>query len=373
MTALLLVLCIVASGLLWGSAVAQEQPAGLEGLQGQYESHLTLLKRPLTELATNYEKALTALRDDLQKKADLDGLIGVKQEFERFEKTRSPNSKISKVEALARIQNVYATSHGAASAKVKEQTVAAHAAYRGRLEALVRILTTKGDLDGALKVRAALEKLGPAKEEKVTLETGLVLHFRFEADGGEVVRDESGAGNDGRLMGDAKIASGGNRGRYLALDGRGDFVECPHDDSLTLTTDGSISLWIRPERLVQTRGLVSKYTPKNSYTLRTWAKTDYRRVSFGDFEHENHTKAELRENKWTHVAVTLADGKVQLYLDGTLDSEGTRPAPLVTNTSAVHIGSDYDGRYFHGSIDDVRIYRRALTEKEVTEIFQIES
>lgn len=81
----------------------------------------------------------------------------------------------------------------------------------------------------------------------------------------------------------------------------------------------------------------------------------------------------MRENRWTHVAITLDDGNVSFYLDGKLNSEGSRDAPLSTNTSPVRIGSDYDGRYFHGAVDDVRIYNRGLSAQEVAKIFQAES
>ena len=82
---------------------------------------------------------------------------------------------------------------------------------------------------------------------------------------------------------------------------------------------------------------------------------------------------ELKENRWTHLVVTLREGNVSIYFNGKLDSEGKRPAALVTNTNAVRIGSCYDGRYFTGAVDGVRIYRRALSGEEVAELFRIES
>ncbi len=365
---------LAASLLFCGSAAAQKPASNLDELQFRYESHLSLVNRPLTDLGEKYQLALIDLQKDLQAKASLDGLITVRRELTRFAKDRSPATEVSKVEALSRLQKIYGTQYEVKRIELKDDLTDSYTAYRGQLASLMQRLTTAGNVDEAVKVRNAIKQLGTDPEGKPTLKTGLVLHWRFESEKGELIRDASGAGNHGHLIGDASNHSTGeNRGSYAVLDGSGDFIECAHSDSLTLTTDGSISLWIRPKRLQSMRGLVSKYNPNKSYTLRTWKEGSHRKIAFGDTRDSLISAAELRENRWSHVVMTLDDGMVRFFFDGKLDSEGRRSAPLTTNTNPVRIGNDYDGRYFRGAIDDVRIYKRALSSKEVAEIFKIES
>ncbi len=367
-------ICLAASLLFCGGTAAQEPASNLEELQTRYESHLSLVNRPLTDLSDKYQLALIDLQKDLQAKADLDGLIAVKQELARFKKDRSPATEISKVESLSRLQKIYGTQHDAERIELKDDLTASYTAYRRQLVGLMQRLTTAGNVGEAVKVRNAIKQLGTDPLGKPTLKTGLVLHLRFESEKGDLVRDASDAGNHGHLTGDAtNHSTGENRGSYAVLDGSGDFIECAHSDSLTLTTDGSISLWIRPKRLQSMRGLVSKYNPNKSYTLRTWKEGSHRKVAFGDTSDNFVSGAELRENRWSHLVLTLDDGMVKLYFDGKLDREGQRSAPLTTNTDPVRIGNDYDGRYFRGAIDDIRIYKRALSSEEVAEIFKIES
>jgi hypothetical protein len=74
--------------------------------------------------------------------------------------------------------------------------------------------------------------------------------------------------------------------------------------------------------------------------------------------------ATLTNNVWTHFAWTYDGSTHTLYLNGVASSNST-------NGSNVGIdGNNYlarrqAGNYFHGDIDDVRIYDRALTSAEL--------
>ena len=80
--------------------------------------------------------------------------------------------------------------------------------------------------------------------------------------------------------------------------------------------------------------------------------------------------------KWYHVAFVYdGDGatnpdRLKIYVDGeekTLSFMGTIPSLLQNSSASVKIGK-FGGtldRYFNGTIDDVRIYNRALSEAEI--------
>ena len=58
---------------------------------------------------------------------------------------------------------------------------------------------------------------------------------------------------------------------------------------------------------------------------------------------------------------------LKLYVDGKLIQEG-KAGKTPENMDARCIGSEHDGRYLGGTIDEVRIYDRVLTVAEATKI-----
>ncbi len=80
-------------------------------------------------------------------------------------------------------------------------------------------------------------------------------------------------------------------------------------------------------------------------------------------------------NSFHHVLVvyTKDDQTAKIYIDGVLDTTKTGiPSPDPDTVSDLFIGKDSidadNGYYFHGTIDEVRIYNRALEESEISEI-----
>jgi hypothetical protein len=79
---------------------------------------------------------------------------------------------------------------------------------------------------------------------------------------------------------------------------------------------------------------------------------------------------QLTSNEWQHVAV-VCDGKdIVIYLNGKEVARGTGTNPLTPNPDLnFRLSSGFaGGRFFHGALDDFRIYARALSAKEVEKI-----
>jgi hypothetical protein len=77
--------------------------------------------------------------------------------------------------------------------------------------------------------------------------------------------------------------------------------------------------------------------------------------------------APLPTNVWLHVAATYDHNAVILYLNGVpLKTNVIGAATVAHSTSSFRIGMDDNGNCpFLGSIDDVRVYNRALTAAEI--------
>jgi hypothetical protein len=59
-----------------------------------------------------------------------------------------------------------------------------------------------------------------------------------------------------------------------------------------------------------------------------------------------------------------------MYVDGQLDASKAYSAALQTNNVNVHFGwnAEYPAGEYGGMLDDVRIYKRALSQADVTQI-----
>ena len=81
------------------------------------------------------------------------------------------------------------------------------------------------------------------------------------------------------------------------------------------------------------------------------------------------------DNQWHLLTGVYDSSNVILYLDGS--SVNSTPAPGVTMSSTAYsfeIGGNTNGNtyhYFNGSIDDVRVYDRALSATEVVNLYNM--
>ncbi len=75
-------------------------------------------------------------------------------------------------------------------------------------------------------------------------------------------------------------------------------------------------------------------------------------------------------NVWRHMCATYSGATEQLFVDGT--AVASKPVTLATASGTLKIGRGIfaGADYFTGSIDDVRIYNRALTNTEIQTLLQ---
>ena len=76
----------------------------------------------------------------------------------------------------------------------------------------------------------------------------------------------------------------------------------------------------------------------------------------------------------TMYAVTADKQHMKIYIDGKFDSALEFKSVPSIDQQPLFLGYDGSGRYpkFHGIIDDIRIYDRALTEAEVKVLYEFE-
>ena len=217
-----------------------------------------------------------------------------------------------------------------------------------------------------LVLNVALTSVGKAADPD------LVGWWRFDEGSGTTATDFSGYGNDGILQGDTAWVDG-YLGKALEFDGVDDFVDIQHDETLTVDNEVTVMAWINTERYIAPngeawQGILSKSNSPRSYSFYTESS---KALHFSTAGYGGLSTPDVPLNEWVHACAMVIGGTHQYYING--ENAGTNGSGIVlpgeTDTANVVIGRSQEGvnRSFLGMIDDVRIYRRGLTQEEVQE------
>ena len=198
-----------------------------------------------------------------------------------------------------------------------------------------------------------------------------VLLYTFESGAGKAVKDLSGNGNDGELMG-PKWGEG-NPGGGLTFGGNAprDFVEIPDSDSLDLVEGLTVEMWLYLEAWSTadgtgaTKELSYKVGPQDNKKVLVRLTTDKQAWGAAVV----HGKTEMPLKKWMHVACTYdgKSGEGKIYINGVIDGEGKIGGNIVPNNDVLWLGRGA-GPFLQGQMDEVRISNIARSEQEIQEL-----
>jgi hypothetical protein len=252
-----------------------------------------------------------------------------------------------------------------------------------------RIFNYSGNNTGAIEFRYSMNYnsfplLGVRVDENVKTSTGvstrgLIGYWRLnEINSTNYTLDNSGKGNDGQVItGGEDVFSKQVSEKYgngLQFDGVDDYVDAGNGTSLQISGNFSISAWIKLASwtMPDFAGIAEQYNADNKGFLldKYGANTDLRFVlNPGTGEVSKTFGLSWSTDTWYHVAVTVDGSNIKLYRDGIFivsQSAGTMNA----STQKVYIGRGYaSSAIFNGTIDEVKIYNRALTADEIQEDF----
>ncbi len=197
--------------------------------------------------------------------------------------------------------------------------------------------------------------------------------------------DCSGYAHTGSLVGNAAVS-----GKVLVLDGTGDYVTVPDAASLDMPSAFSVSLWFEPSTPGSVyRTPIAKYNTTGSqrswyisagYGVNSWAVI----VSATGGALSGSTGIQYAFNQtiptsgWHHMGLVIdtnasAGNRARLWVDGvelaetvTYDHSAFTPY----NTSEpVQVGALTGTLAWKGNLDDVFLFRRALAENEVKQLY----
>ena len=212
---------------------------------------------------------------------------------------------------------------------------------------------------------------GPAGTEP---SDGLVLHLPLDGDGTDLA-GRSVVQVDGPT---AVADRNGRPGQALSFDGRDDLLLVSSNDRLDIdirSADYTVSLWVRSAGTGRAR-VFHKWDEdlRTPYPYALQAVEDGALATVYDGQARHQVSArDLWDNAWHHVAVRFqADpGRLSIYVDGTRVGFETFDVQASTrNRSTDSVGGPDPGglpvdRFFAGRLDELRMYRRALSESEI--------
>ncbi len=207
----------------------------------------------------------------------------------------------------------------------------------------------------------------------------LVANWTFDTSTvvNNVALDSSGNNLYGTLVGNATF-SPGKLGQALNLDGSTAYVYVLPDARLALAQDLTLALWIKTQNASRTETVLSKYDSSGSedgYIVET-TRDGYLTLHLGGQNTLGNRDIpegtnKVNDGQWHHVAVIVRPAQdVMFYIDGGLSSVDYLTTSGGAVGSAFGIGNPtYLSNLFTGSVDDVRVYTRALSSAEIAQLF----
>jgi hypothetical protein len=214
------------------------------------------------------------------------------------------------------------------------------------------------------------------KEKLLSAPAEFMAWYKFDETSGTSGSDSTGNGNTVTLNGGATWAAG-KSGNAAKLDGRDGYVGIPAG-ILENVDDFTIAAWVKLDTTYTWSrifdfgtgmGVNMFLTPRSGNNSLRFAIT----TSGAGGEQQINSGETLTPGVWKQVAVTLSGNVGILYVDGAevaRNSEMTIKPSDMESTPDNYIGkSQYDDPYLKGSVDDFRIYSRALSASEINLLY----
>jgi len=208
---------------------------------------------------------------------------------------------------------------------------------------------------------------------------GLVAWYPFNGN----ANDESGNGNNGINNGATLTADRNNIfGKAYNFDGLSAYMKLENSDSIVFQNGITFSAWIMPtgyknssiiDRMTTTGSSFRISTRDNSGNAITPRKIWAQGGNYVDGTIKANSISNIQLNVWQFVVGSYGiDDTIRIYINGILENKVYLQGHVLNQYTPIFIGrgsttNTYE--LFSGSIDDIGIWKRAITQLEVTKLY----
>ena len=234
---------------------------------------------------------------------------------------------------------------------------------------------------------AHLETIKPRPKPESIVSSGLIAYWKLDEGKGSEPRDVGTRGLHGRFVQKPRWGSGAPGTPFenpagLEFRGKGDWVEVRGGEELVNGLEAfTIALWVKAAVTGEDRGIFTTKEPDSGGDKGFGMRYDAEGTRGGGTNvikcglsttHRTCTmesSSGVQTNRWQHLALTWESGEeLVLYIDGRRDSptaSSRATGGKVIDAKTLIIGAGPKGKSWAGAIDDVRLYDRVLSEKEI--------
>ena len=211
---------------------------------------------------------------------------------------------------------------------------------------------------------------------------GLVGYWPFN----ENANDESGNGNNGTVTAASLTTDRfGNSNSAYNFIGDSQYITVPNSSDFD-SNDISVSLWVSSSNIQRQIALMRlnyanasnehfgiAFNDLNQFGVEIAAKYNNPNCIAALGWQKNEKIQNIMDNNFHHVVGVISGNILNLYIDGILVKTTTTPYQQTSSCwgGDIQIGQNWSNftDYFNGKIDDIGIWNRALTQQEITNLY----
>ena len=215
-----------------------------------------------------------------------------------------------------------------------------------------------------------------------SLTQGLVGYWPFCGN----ANDDSGNGNNGTVNGATLTTDrfGNANSAYSLVSQNSNYLEISNSPLLNPISSISLSSWVKLNSYIDNQVFVSKGNtnqslPYMSYTLKMGDNTSINskaqfQLSINGIKQVLMTNSTIPLSNWIYITGTYDGNVMKIFVNGVLDNSLSISGSISSFNTNLNFGRWAPGvpnnpQYLNGFIDDIGIWNRALTEQEITNLY----
>jgi hypothetical protein len=217
----------------------------------------------------------------------------------------------------------------------------------------------------------------------------LVAYYPFEGD----ANDESGYANHGVVNGAALTSDRAGRTNTAYFFDGSSFIT--GGNIIPNYKDGAtLSCWVKSSHVGLTQGALCKPRPYGDYGGFSIGISASSGFAYGGLNTDPYygalqggvianravfSSSSIADERWQHLLATVDGASLKFYLNGMLVGIEYFVSDPISSDRLLQIGREgqggpqYGPRWFLGSVDEVRVYDRALSEAEIGQLYEAEA